>query len=140
MKFSTGSSNFSKHFEIGEQCKVVYCVDLGESFQNEYSLAKIGFDTAENEPCNVCPLSVHRSPSVAELHAVAQVQQRNNPAGDKSYQLLAHAQNVNCLSRDPFGRQRRLPLPHFAGYLARVLPSFRKSWGKGPENCNTFGT
>ena len=53
---------------------LVYCVDLGESFQfsvslhvpflnllfeldshpNEYLLAKVGFDTAENEPLKVC--------------------------------------------------------------------------------------
>ena len=29
---------------------------------NAYLLAKFGFNTAENEPCNVCPLSVYRSP------------------------------------------------------------------------------
>ena len=29
---------------------------------NEYLVAKIGFDTAENELCKVCPLSVYRSP------------------------------------------------------------------------------
>ena len=28
----------------------------------EYLLAKYGFDTAENEPCKVYPLSVYRSP------------------------------------------------------------------------------
>ena len=28
---------------------------------NEYLLAKIGFDTAENAPCKVCPLSAYRS-------------------------------------------------------------------------------
>ena len=28
---------------------------------NEYLLAKFGVDTAENEPCKVCPLSVYRS-------------------------------------------------------------------------------
>ena len=28
---------------------------------NEYLLAKIGFDTAENEPCKVCPLKVPKS-------------------------------------------------------------------------------
>ena len=30
--------------------------------QNEYLLAKFGFDTVENEPCKVCPLSAHGSP------------------------------------------------------------------------------
>ena len=29
---------------------------------NKYLLAKFGFDTAENEPCKVCPLSAYRSP------------------------------------------------------------------------------
>ena len=29
---------------------------------NEYLLAKFGFDTAESEPCKVCPLSAYRSP------------------------------------------------------------------------------
>ena len=32
---------------------------------NEYLLAKIGVDTAENEPCKVCPLSAYRSPRCA---------------------------------------------------------------------------
>ena len=37
---------------IPKRCKGVLCVDLGESFpnSNEYLLAKLGFDTAENEP------------------------------------------------------------------------------------------
>ena len=29
---------------------------------NKYLFAKFGFDTAENEPCKVCPLSAYRSP------------------------------------------------------------------------------
>ena len=29
---------------------------------NEYLLAKIGVDTAENEPCQVCPLSAYGYP------------------------------------------------------------------------------
>ena len=33
-----------------------------DSHSNEYLLAKIGFDTAENEPFQVCPLSAYRSP------------------------------------------------------------------------------
>ena len=33
---------------------------------NDYSLAKFGFDTAENEPCKVCPLSAYRSPRLSE--------------------------------------------------------------------------
>ena len=36
----------------------MHCVDLGESVQThtEYFLAKFSLDTAENEPCQVCPI------------------------------------------------------------------------------------
>ena len=48
----------NEKIEIRERCKGVHCVDLGESFQidpnsNEYLLAKIGVDTAENELLHV---------------------------------------------------------------------------------------
>ena len=58
------SAIFNENFEIRERCKGVHCVDLGESFPTSiyYLLANFGFDTAENEPCKVCPLSVYRSP------------------------------------------------------------------------------
>ena len=39
---------------------------------NAYFVAKVGFDTAENEPCKVCPLSAYRLlqiPQVGFLHA-----------------------------------------------------------------------
>ena len=52
---------------IPKRCKGVHCVDLGESFptsySNEYLLAKFGFDTAENEPCKVCPVKFESSSS-----------------------------------------------------------------------------
>ena len=40
----------------------MHCRDLGESFPTSiyYLLAKFGFDTAENERCKICPLSVYR--------------------------------------------------------------------------------
>ena len=34
---------------------------------NAYLLAKFGFDTAENEPFQVCPLSAYRSPRFGTL-------------------------------------------------------------------------
>ena len=38
---------------------------------NAYLLAKIGVDTAENEPCKVCPLSLYRSPRFSfEYHSL----------------------------------------------------------------------
>ena len=40
-----------------ERCRGVHCVDLGESFQTHNCFfSKFGFDTAENEPCKVCPI------------------------------------------------------------------------------------
>ena len=32
-----------------------------QKFSNEYVVARLGFDTAENEPCEACPLSVYGS-------------------------------------------------------------------------------
>ena len=32
---------------------------------NAYFVAKFGFDTTDNEPCKVCPLSAYRSPRYA---------------------------------------------------------------------------
>ena len=43
---------FDEKIEIRERCKGMHCVDLGE-LSNEYLLAKIGVDTAENEPLEV---------------------------------------------------------------------------------------
>ena len=37
---------------------------------NEYLLAKFGFDTAENEPCKVCPLSAYRSPRYGDVKEI----------------------------------------------------------------------
>ena len=46
----------SKGTKVCKSCRS--CQELA----NEYLLAKFGVDTAENEPCKVCPLSAHRSP------------------------------------------------------------------------------
>ena len=87
---------------LGERCKGVHCVDLGESFSvsphvpflnllfeqianfNEHLLAKFGFDTAEKEPCKVCPLSAYRSPrSNGEIvEAMGMGEQRLKDEGD----------------------------------------------------------
>ena len=49
----------------------MHCVDLGESFPTSiyHLLAKFGFDTAENEPCKVCPLSAYRYPRYTDMFA-----------------------------------------------------------------------
>ena len=41
-----------------------------DSYSNEYLLANFGFDTAENEPCSVCPLSAYRSPRYKEKRSM----------------------------------------------------------------------
>ena len=38
--------------------------------KNEPTLAIVGVDTADNEPCKVCPLSVYRSPRFAPEYPV----------------------------------------------------------------------
>ena len=38
----------------------------------EYLLAKFGIDTAENEPCKVCPLSAYRSPRLETMYTSKQ--------------------------------------------------------------------
>ena len=44
---------FDEKIEIRERCKGVHCVDLDRELSNEYLLAKIGVDTAENEPLEI---------------------------------------------------------------------------------------
>ena len=46
---------------------------------NEYLLAKVGFDTAENEPCQVCP--IEPSKPLAYRQARLLEQQRRAPRG-----------------------------------------------------------
>ena len=41
---------------------------------HEHFIAKVGFDTAESEPCKVCPLSVYSSPRSLLLLQIPQVQ------------------------------------------------------------------
>ena len=66
---------FDEKIEIRERCKGVHFSPVDSKtvqrsalcrsrreLSNEYLLAKIGVDTAENEPCKVCPLSAYRSP------------------------------------------------------------------------------
>ena len=38
-----------------------------DSYSNEYLIVNFGFDTAENEPCKVCPLTAYGSPRFAEV-------------------------------------------------------------------------
>ena len=58
-------SNF--HFSVSLHVPFSQFLFERDSYSNEYLLAKFGFDTAENEPCNVCPLSAYRSPRCDQI-------------------------------------------------------------------------
>ena len=52
-----GTRRVVANYVLLQLCRGVHCVDLGESFQTHIYflvLAKLRFDTAENEPCKVC--------------------------------------------------------------------------------------
>ena len=68
----------------------LFQIDLNS---NEYLLAKFGFDTAENEPCKVCPISAYRSPRSSSakmpegLEAVLGTEPEGPEEADPEYQL-----------------------------------------------------
>ena len=65
---------------------------------NAYFLAKFGFDTEENEPCQVCPLSAYRSPRYPKSSIDVYVTVLSADGGEVAAALtavslaLAHAQ------------------------------------------------
>ena len=48
-KIRKSLTNFYEYFELGAVRRFVYLVDLEKCLKNEYLVAKIGFDTEENE-------------------------------------------------------------------------------------------
>ena len=56
--------------------KSVLCRSRQE-LSNEYLLAKIGFDTAENEPCNVCPIERCSSPFPGQVTEALVIRQED---------------------------------------------------------------
>ena len=60
-------SNF--HFSVSLHVPFLNLLFEQIANSNEYLLAKFGFDTAENEPCKVCPLSAYRSPRSTAFRA-----------------------------------------------------------------------
>ena len=78
---------FSSMFPFAQS---LFQIDLNS---NEYLLAKFGFDTAENGPCKVCPISAYRSPrsSSAKMPEGLEASLGTEPEGpeeaDPEYQL-----------------------------------------------------
>ena len=52
-KIRKSLTNFCEYFEFGAVRRCVNLVDLEQCLKNEYVVAKIGFDTEENEPSKV---------------------------------------------------------------------------------------
>ena len=74
-------------------------------------IAKIDFDTAENEPCKVCPLSAYRSPRSSKTADLATVLTERNGSFLEVPQkflrcLLIHGQVLNLI--DPMRMYRIL--------------------------------
>ena len=71
---------------------------------NEYFLAKFGFDTAEKEPCKVCPLSAYRSPRFTGLALPFDVAGAVRSVLDAGLRIVPEAkvlQNLNCTTTRP---------------------------------------
>ena len=69
---------------------------------NEYLAAQIGFDTAENEACKVCPLSVYRSPRYepyAKAGRTAQPPKEKGPAEEKGPAFTAPEGEIEAVDR-----------------------------------------
>ena len=107
----------------------MHCVDLGESFQthsysNAYLLAKFSLDTAENEPCQVCPTP--RNAAAIRQDATAVLKRLDQDLGirvekehERSKQHLVH----NLWSRSRAERSRFSPSfsPFRANFRRLVL-------------------
>ena len=71
---------------------------------NEYLLAKIGVDTAENEPLQVCPLSAYRSPRFPPTSGVAQrTRATSGPRRCTTSLLAVHARRCAAASASACG-------------------------------------
>ena len=112
-----------------------------------YLLAKIGFDTAENEACKVCPLSVYRSPRYGPQYAnawekYARVKRAHELMHDAvsplrkkilpPFPYLTSKVDIECLLRDLTNVQE-IAIPAAAGTLHAADAEFQ-SWAEG-ESC-----
>ena len=116
-----------------------------------YLLAKVGFDTAENEACKVCPLSVYRSPRYGPQYAnawekYARVKRAHELMHDAVRRTgtvlrkkilpprpyLTSKVDIECLLRDLTNVQE-IAIPAAAGTLHAADAEFQ-SWAEG-ESC-----
>ena len=69
---------------------------------NAYLLAKFCFDTAENEPFQVCPLSAYRSPRSVELAALRIQIERLTRAKKAAVQRCAALRSASAAAQPAF--------------------------------------
>ena len=110
-EFRKNSENFRKFWQILaiflKKCdfravqRSALCRSRRE-LSNEYLLEKFGFDTAENEPCKVCPLSAYRSPRFVimaccvRLIVATSTGPRRSGGDVRERRLAKFRQNVTC--------------------------------------------
>ena len=108
-------------FEIEERCEGVHCVDLGESFPTSIYflvlvLAKIGVDTAENEPLEVWGgNSIHYSLHSLPTARSGLVSPATNPqsAGRQPRKYPEKSSEDPLESKDPAGSNLEVGSPEF---------------------------
>ena len=61
----------NSHFSVSAHVPFLNLLFEKIAYSNAYLRAKFGFDTAENEPCKVCPLSASPDPPGAAARAAA---------------------------------------------------------------------
>ena len=75
---------------------------------NAYFVAKFGFDTAENEPCKVCPLSAYRSPRLDKEHKKRKEHKKHKKHGEGAI-LMADGEHQEDHSHDQPHHHRHEP-------------------------------
>ena len=145
------------HFSVSPHVPFLNLLFEQIANSNAYLLAKFGFDTAENEPCKVCPLSVYRSPRYTcfprnyfhvshmrnaldhafdPVEGILQLLHVTKPGG---FVLLRHAQNEGVRGRvERFGRRGTEPFEPFEPFEFFQNRNFSLENSKISENFNIF--
>ena len=115
-----------------------------DSYSNEYLLAKFSFDTAENEPWKVCPLSAYRSPrsignylkasegAAAALELAERVFASEGELGFRRLRILLKDIILLCL--ESFAAANHAEFAKAEKLAERALGSAERMYGKDHEN------
>ena len=79
------NAKFDEHFEIRERCKVVHCVDLGESFQMHINLQNLASIQPRTSPLKFAgELTTKMSPAHKQPRLSSRTAPSSRTAGTKS--------------------------------------------------------